>query len=294
MRTAMLRPAALAMLLPFWSGALSAQAAAHPRRAASSTTSSAGKWSPREPGSSPAEEARYRERAMKLRDRIIAAAEWNDFDQAACNPGSLRVFARDTANRTGEKVLDDIEALERIIIARGVDSSLDTRRARALIRTVVGWEAASIRPRWDTRSGEAPRNAIATGLSGEFLNPATKKCESYVPYDSVTIVLPEVTGLSMPPVKGGGTTIRLLVGEAGLHKGRDDFYAANRSATEAIFNYIRLRAVVVWRDFAVVGVNRPAENKGVRELPKGAGGAAYIFHRVGEEWRLLTITRTWS
>ncbi len=292
MRTATLRAAALAMMLPSCAGVVSAQATARSRHAASSAVKSTGRRNAREPGSSPAEEARYHERAMLLRDRIIDAAEWNDFDQAACNPGSLRVFARDTAKATGEKVLDDIETLERIIIARGVDSSLDTPSARAVIRMVVAWEAASIRPRWDGKAGEAPHHAIATGLSGEFLNPETKKCESYIPYDSVTVVIPEATGFSMPKLKG--TVVNLFVGEAGLHKSRDQFYAANRSAAEAIFNYIRLRAVVVWRDFAVIGVNRPAESKGVRELPKGAGGAAYIFHRVGDEWRLLTITRTWS
>ena len=61
-----------------------------------------------------------------------------------------------------------------------------------------------------------------------------------------------------------------------------------------MFTYTKIWPVIVWRDFAVVTVNRPAEDKATVPLPRGAGGSTYIFHRAGSEWRLLVISRTWG
>jgi hypothetical protein len=246
----------------------------------------------REPGSSAAEEARYVERARSLRDRIISQTTWADLNQGPCPSGFLRTFAPDSGRDSNDSVTRDIERLERIIIARGVDSTLNSPAAHNLFRTVIGWEVAGIQPKWDVKQGEKPRVAIAAGLTGQFKHPETGKCESYVAFDSATVILPDGVSIVLPKYKS--VVVKVLVGEAGLRKGRDEFYAMAGHDVKSIFTYVRIRAAVVWKEFAVIAVNRPAEQRGIMELPRGAGGAAYIFHRVGGEWRLLTITRTWG
>jgi hypothetical protein len=83
-------------------------------------------------------------------------------------------------------------------------------------------------------------------------------------------------------------------GREGLNRFRDEFFALSGDNPDAVLTYTNVIAVAVWRDYAVVAVNRPAELKGAILRKKTAGGAAYLFHRVNGQWRLLTITRTWS
>ncbi|MFN2399823.1 MAG: hypothetical protein ABR543_14480 [Gemmatimonadaceae bacterium] len=246
----------------------------------------------REPGSSPAEEARYLARANRLRDRIMSRTSWTDLDEGPCPAGWLRTFTPDSGQDKNQAAIADVEMLERIIIARGVDSTLNSAAALGVFRTVIGWEVAGVRPLWDDRKGEKARRAIAAGLTGQFRNPETGKCESFVAFDSAIVILPD--GVRLAAVKFPRVSVDLYNGEAGLRKARDKFYAAAGHDANSVFTYVRIRAAVVWKNFAVIGVNRPAEQRGIVELPKGAGGAAYIFHRLNGEWRLLAITRTWA
>jgi hypothetical protein len=107
------------------------------------------------------------------------------------------------------------------------------------------------------------------------------------------VVIPEVPNFRAPDVPG--VRLSLYMGEAGLKQAREAFFAKQgASDPNSLFSYTRVRAAVVWRDYAVVAVNRPAESRGIQTLSTGGGGASYIFHRVGDEWRLLTIVRSWG
>ena len=236
-----------------------------------------------------AEDARYYQRALTLRRRILDRAGWAELDTTLCNAGSLRVFPADSAG--GAAAADDIAALERIIIVRGVENSLDTPAGHALLRTVIGWEIGATRPVWDVKAGTTPRRAIAPGLVGDVADSETGKCESPLRPDTVSVVVPPAAGFLAPRFEG--TTIRMVVGEDGLNRLRDAFFAEHGADRASVLIYTRISLAIVWRDFAVVAVNRRAEERGVVALPS-AGGAAYIFHRVGTDWRLLTITRTWG
>jgi len=282
MRTAaLLRPALLVLLVSLAGGALAACA----RPATQAATAAA-------PGAL-GEEERAHAFADTLRARILAIAAFTELPNDSCNPGTLRTFPKDTieAARAGTDAI--VERLERLIVTQGVENSLDTPEAHELLRTVVLWEAGGERPRWDVGAGGPDRRAIAPGMVGEFRNPATGKCESYVDIDTATVVVPQVTDFRIPEVEG--VRLSLYVGEAGLKEARDRFFAqVGANDPNSLFTYTRLRAAVVWRDYAVVAVNRPAESRGVRPLSTGAGGASYLFHRVGNEWRLLAIARSWG
>lgn len=298
MRTALMRSVSIVLLVSaIGADRVAAQTDTTKAKPVSVPASRAGAASPRasmsrEPGSSPAEEARYVARAARLRDRILSRTSWTDLDEGPCPAGWLRTFTPDSGQGKNQAAIADVEMLERIIIARGVDSTLNSAAAHDIFRTVIGWEVAGVRPLWDDGKGEKPRRAIAAGLTGQFRNPETGKCESFVAFDSATVILPD--GVKLPAVKFPGVKVEIFNGETGLRRARDRFYAAAGHDVNSILTYARIRAAVVWKDFAVIGVNRPAEQRGIVELPKGAGGAAYIFHRVNREWRLLAITRTWA
>ncbi|MEJ7809614.1 MAG: hypothetical protein WKG32_04270 [Gemmatimonadaceae bacterium] len=243
-------------------------------------------------GSARGEDARYYRRAAALRDRLLARASWADFDSAACSAGSLRVYAGDSATAAKEAGQAEMDELERVILVRGVENSLNTPAAHDLLRTVIAWEVGAERPRWDVRGGETPREAMGAGLTGTFLNPATGKCESYVTGDTAFVLLPPLVRFTPPRVRGVALTLEM--GEEGLNRMRDAFYARGGANANASLTYVRVRAAVVWREFGVIAVNRPVEANGVVQSSRGAGGAAYIFRRVGTEWRLLAITRSWA
>lgn len=293
MRTALLRPAALSLIVCACAQATTTTGATHLDRADSGNGSAAtrGEWT-LSPAAAAAEDAHYLARANRLRQHILDASEWTDFGEGACNPGDLRAFTKDTSREAAQRIGDDIDELERTIVGRGISNPIDTPSGHQLLDTVVGWEAAVTRPHWDVPPGEPLRQAIATGLSGEFKNPQTGKCESYVVYDTVTVVVPDLPGYVTPKLPK--VHLKLFKGEQGLDAARDAYYAANAKDPNSIFEYTRVRAMVIWDDYAVVAVNRPVESRGIVKLPRGAGGASYIFHRVDGEWRLLVIARTWA
>lgn len=237
------------------------------------------------------DEASALRRANAQRDSILAGSAWTDFDGDACNPGSLRTFTDSTAEGS-TKMARHVEALERIIIAYGIDKEVDNVAGHSLLRTLINWESATSRPRWDVPKGAPVKEAIAAGLSGEFKNPETGKCEAYVPFDTINIVIPVVPKFT-PPTHPK-VHLGVFQGDSGVAKLRDAYYAANANVPNAALLYTRVRALTVWNDYAVVAVNRPAEQQGVLQLPQGGGGASYIFRRENGEWRLLVIARTWG
>lgn len=238
-----------------------------------------------------ADEASALRRANAKRDTILMGSAWTDFEGDACNPGSLRTFTDSTPDGATKMALQ-VEALERMIVAYGVDKDIDTPAAHALVGTMIGWEAAATRPHWDVPAGAPTKEAIAAGLSGEFKNPETGKCEAYVPFDTLNVVIPVMPKFTAPTL--AKISVNVFQGDSGVMKLRDAYYAANANVPNAVLLYTRIRALTVWNDYAVVAVNRPAEQRAVVQLPQGGGGGSYIFHRVNGEWRLLVIARTWG
>lgn len=246
------------------------------------------------PAAGPAagEDDRYFAYANALRARILDQATWAAIGGGECREGALRVFETDTAANGSALAMKSIAELERIIIARGAEVPLDTAPVRQLLATVIGWESGISRPKWDVTGKQKPREAIAAGLTGEFLNPVTKKCELLAPFDTMRIVLPEGAAVAPPPSRS--PLVLVETGAAGINRLRDQFFATTREDVSSVLTYTHVIAVAYWRDYAVVAVNRPAELRGALLQKKTAGGAAYLFHRVDGEWRLVTITRTWS
>ena len=250
------------------------------------------------PSASPAlvpasgEELRYVRRADSLRAWILARSGWAELGQR-CNPGTLRVFP-DTTSDARAALDTAVTDLERTIIARGVDAPVDVPAGHDLLSTVILWEAAGPRPRWDVADPKEDRRAIATGLTGQVVEPETMKCMSYVEDDSVVIVTPRLTSYRTPQAKGAMRVALYTGGDSALKRARDTFYAIEGHAGNTVFTYTYIGPVVLWRDWGLVVVNRPAEANGVAAVGRGTGGAAYIFHRVGREWRLLMISRTWG
>ena len=242
---------------------------------------------------SAAEEAARWARANALRERILAATVWeNPGKGAPCDPGVLRTFPADSGK--GYVQIDSaIRELERTIVAFGIEEPIDVPTGHALLRSVLTWEAGAERPRWDVPAGETPHRTMPAGLTGDFFNEVTKKCEVLAAVDTVTLIAPPMTGFE-PPKSLRTAQTAVFYGDSGLRQARDRFHAGHAQDTGAVFVYTAVKAFVLWRDYAVVAVNRPAEVQGVLQTGRGVGGATYIFHRVGNEWRLLVIARTWS
>ena len=240
-------------------------------------------------GAAAAEETEYRRRADSLRRVILGQAEWVDLGNDSCNPGTFRSFRRDSTDTL--LVTRALEMLERAIVVSGVERPLTERVSHDLLRTVVAWEADLERPVWDALGNEAPRRAMAPALGGEYLNTNTGSCDRFVPLEGQTFVIPDVGPFQAP--RGWEGKAQVVVGDEGLKGARERFFASHTEA-DPIFTYTRLAPVVVWADYALVTVNRPAELRGIRLLPTGAGGATYIFHRVRDQWRLLAIVRAWA
>jgi hypothetical protein len=89
---------------------------------------------------------------------------------------------------------------------------------------------------------------------------------------------------------------KVYFGAEGVQRARDEFFSAYGSDTTAFLEYVHLAPVVRWRDWAVVGVNRPAERQGVviGAEGSGTGGASYLLRWVDGEWRLVAIARAWG
>jgi hypothetical protein len=231
-------------------------------------------------------------KADSLRVAVLDAARFVHLDSTQCDQGVLRTFP-DSAHAAGAPGASELLArLERLVIAQGVENSVDNPLGHALLRGVAGWEAGITRPQWDVPAGAPTYRAIGAGMAGEFWNPDTKKCESFIPVEPQYLLLPQLTGFTMP--RPPRTTLTIGFGERGLYDIRDKFFAAHRGDSTAVLTYAHVIATVVWRDYAVVAVNRPAEQMGAMALRKGAGGSTYLFHQVDGEWRLLAIVRTWA
>src|SRR5688500_5783441 len=236
-----------------------------------------------------AEEAEYRRRADSLRRVILEQAEWVDLGRDSCNPGTFRSFRRDSTDTL--LVKRSIEKLERAIVVSGVELPLTERVSHDLLRTIIAWEADFERPMWDVAGNEPPRRAMAPALGGEFVNANTGACDRFVPLEGQTFVIPDVGRFDAPRAWAGKAQV--VVGDEGLKAARDRFFATHTEA-DPIFTYTRLAPIVVWGDYALATVNRPAELRGTQRLPTGAGGATYLFHRVGNQWRLLAFVRAWA
>ena len=238
-----------------------------------------------------AEEQRYVTRASELRDLILTRSSWQELGEG-CNPGVLRAFMDTTAG--GMATLDTlVRQLERIVVARGVGEPIDTPAGRDLLRVVALWEAAGPRPRWDATDG-VDRRAVATGLTGQVMNPESGKCESYVDSDSVIIILPEGISLGRIAAKGA-MTITAYTGDSSIAQARNAYFAHPGRDRGETFGYTRVGPVVLWREWGLVAVNRPLEilNGAQLDTVSAGGGATYLFRRVRNEWRLFLIVRTW-
>lgn len=230
-------------------------------------------------------------RADSLRTALLTASRFTQMDGAQCNQGVLRTFPDSLRTAGAPDPSVTAAKLERLIIAEGVEDPIDNERGHALLRGVVGWETGVVRPRWDVPAGEAPPPAIAAGMSGEFWNPDTKSCEPFVPVEPQYVVLPPLTNFTMPrPPK---TELTVGFGPSGLMDIRDKFFTAHQGDSTAMLSYAQVVATVIWRDYAVVAVNRPVEQMGAMKMRQGSGGVTYLFHFVSNEWRLLAIVRTW-
>jgi hypothetical protein len=240
-----------------------------------------------------ATENRATEQAL-LADRAqyLKQAGWADLGDR-CNPGALRVFPKATSAVEQEAVQQLVERMESRIIGRGVGERLDTPEASALLRVVVGWEAGIDRPRWDV-TDNVVRRAVAAGLTGEVPDPRSPKClPSPLASDTVTFVLPGFTTMEFP--KAPKPRVKAYFGRDGQQHARDEFYTQRGQANpKAELSYVMLAPTVVWRDWAVVAVNRPREPGGVVLGEPGNGGATYLLRRAGGEWRLLSIIRSWG
>ena len=283
-------------------GALSAQAAAGraTRPAAGASPSryaivpSLGAMSPAREA---AEEGRARRRADAMRERVLVASRWAPLGEDGCDTGALRTFAEEVsaaANARADSAQASVEALEYLVIARGVGEPLDTPAGRALVTTLVAWESGVAAPRWDVAAGQAPRSAISAGLTGRARNPVTNVCGPALPLDTARFVLPTVTGIAVP--RGGPVPVVLYTRAADVNAARTRVLAgrAVQGADFPTFNYVRVRTVALWGDYAVISVARDGDRAPGSPPAPTAGGATYIFHRTGGEWRLLAVPRTWA
>jgi hypothetical protein len=89
--------------------------------------------------------------------------------------------------------------------------------------------------------------------------------------------------------------VKAYFGPEGQQRARDEFFAAvGRQTPDAELSYTVIAPMVMWQDYAVVGVHRPRERGGIEVGSGSNGGAAYLLRRVGGEWRLLSIVRSWG
>ena len=239
-----------------------------------------------------ADERRYLDWLMRDRSMYLKRAAWAELGDR-CNPGDLRVFPRETSTVQQESLQHLVEHIESTVIGRGVGSKLDSPEARALLRVIVGWEAGIDRPRWDSDDKKA-RMAVAAGLTGEVPDPRSDKClVSPLLTDTVTFVVPGFTSMEFP--KASTPRVKAYFGPGGRQHARDEFFVARgRANPESELTYIVVAPMVIWRGWALVAVDRPREKGGVEIGAASNGGATYLLRRVGREWRLLSIVRSWG
>jgi hypothetical protein len=228
--------------------------------------------------------ARAHRTADSLRTRILGLANFAGFISPECSNGELRVFERDTKNESGAM----LASLEKLVMSYGAGESLNTEPGKALLRAVTRLELGGPGPRWDTMSGTGPRS----------FNPnlpvakATNDCLLTAGTAPDGLVLPPVTNF-VPPRDSGTLSAPIEYGPGGLALIRSAYFKAHARDAKAIMHHSRVNAYALWDDYAIVSVAREAEVKGVVALAKETNGVVYAFHRVGAEWRLLALVRTW-
>lgn len=231
--------------------------------------------------------------AHDYREQLLRTSDFTDIGQDRCNDGWLRAFPRDSTDAKREATADLVDKFEKLIQAYAVETPLDSPEGRELLRTVLNWETGRERPRWDVWSGKAGREAIAAGLTEQFTDAKTGRCLVNARGDTASYVLPLVTGLSLPAVRGIRTT--LAFGDKGLNVLRSRYWASrDLQDTSAVMAYTRVSAAMLWKEYAVVTVHRPMEHRDGSALATSNGGGTYIFHRVGNSWLLLVIARSWG
>ena len=239
-----------------------------------------------------ADERFFEQRLRVQRATYLKGAAWADLGNR-CNPGSLRVFPKDTSFAQQDSLQKLVERMEATLIGRGVGARLDTPEAQVLLRTIVGWEAGIDRPLWDVDTKES-RIAVAAGLTGDSPDPRGTGClPSPLAADTVTFVIPGFTTMEFP--KAPRPRVKAYFGPDGLQHARDEFFAARGSKDpQSELSYILVAPMLIWRGWALVGVDRPREKGGIEIGKNSNGGAVYLMRRVGQQWRLLTVVRTWG
>ena len=87
--------------------------------------------------------------------------------------------------------------------------------------------------------------------------------------------------------------IYVVVGDSALQAARTAYFA-REWRSEATFDYVRIAPLVTWGDYGLGTVRRRSElRSGAEVVTNDAVNASYLFHRVGREWRLLAIARSW-
>lgn len=285
--------------LPF--GAVGAQRTPRPRvsppAAAAPVQDSAARREAREAEAARAlvaAEARAANAALRRwRSAYLARSRWQSLGDR-CQAGVLRAFPGDTTPELRDSLQALVERMESTVLLYGVGVPVDSPSTRALLQLVVRWEAGIDRPVWDAEGSGPPRRAMAAGLTGEVADPRGPGClPSPVASDTVTFVVPGVADLPLP--QAPRPRVRAFFGPQAPQAVRDDFFTrVGRTNPAVALTYIRLAPVVRWGDWAVVGVQRPVEPGGVALDTASHGGAVYLMRRVGAEWRLLAIVRSWG
>jgi hypothetical protein len=239
-----------------------------------------------------ADEQFFLTRLNGQRRQLLKRAGWAALGER-CNPGALRVFPRDTTPEQRASLQSDVEAMEQTIVGRGVGARLDTPDAQLLLRIIVGWEAGIDRPLWDSDEAKA-RVAVAAGLTGETPDPRGPGClPSPIMADTVTFVVPGFSTMEFP--QAPKPRVKAYFGPQAQAHARDEFFAVRGSKDpESELSYIVVAPMVIWREWALVGVDRPREKAGIAIRSGSNGGAAYLMHRVGRQWRLLAVVRSWG
>jgi hypothetical protein len=234
-----------------------------------------------------ASEARAVQQADSIRAAVLRYATFAGFADAACAPGDVRTFEADT----GGVVPRLLKRLEVVVASYAAFSSLDNDAGRALLRAVARYETGGPGPRWDVLSGDAPR-AFNPILPARLLNAATGECQDTPGAAPFGLILPAVTGFE-PPKDSGAVPHLVEHGPDAVGRVRDAFVAIHGQDTAAVLRHTRVNAYALWGDYAIISVVRQAEDRGFVPLPRESTGAAFAFHRVNGEWRLLAVIRNW-
>jgi hypothetical protein len=121
--------------------------------------------------------------------------------------------------------------------------------------------------------------------------PVDKKCVQTPGEQPDGLILPPVTGFVVP-TDSGTPAVHVRFDAAGVNQIRDMFFARFAADTTAVLRITRVNAYAVWENYAIVSVVRDRQSRGVTPVAGGTG-TVYALHRVGREWRLLAVVRTW-